>query len=104
MADGDGVVFVRPPAPLPFRGCDALRRRKNFKWTTSMGVWLQSATHHLTYKSVPFATLVKEAYTIWGYEAPEQEHIENKIRSREKAKKEGRTVQWVVDTELIDLH
>ena len=67
-----------------------------------MDVWLQSATHHLSYKSVPFMALVKEAFTLWGYLAPEQEHLENRIPSRENAKKEGRTVQWVLDTELTD--
>ena len=30
MSDGDGVVFIRPPATMPVRGCSALVRRKNF--------------------------------------------------------------------------
>ena len=103
MSDGDGVVFLRPPAPMPVRGCGALGRRKNFKWTTEMGVWLHKATHNLTYKSTPFVSLVRDAEMIWGYAAPKQEHLENKIRSRDKGKKEGQTVAWVLKTGLTHL-
>ena len=99
LADGDGVVFLRPTPHVPRRGCGALRRRKNFKWTAAMSVWLQKHTSHLTFKSVPFAGLEKQAEQIWGYNAPKQEHLENKIRGRDKAKKEGRPPpRWVNDT------
>lgn len=97
-ADGDGVVFARPPPPLPVRGCGALRRRTNFKWTKEMGAWLHRKTHNLNPKSTPFPSLALEAETIWGYTAPKQEHLENRIRGRYKAKKDGRPPPaWVVE-------
>ena len=88
--DGDGVVFLRPTPPMLLRGCGAQRRRKNFKWTPEMGEWLQMRTHNLNFKSTPFVALALEAEQRWGYTAPKQEHIENRIKGREKAKKEGR--------------
>ena len=100
-ADGDGVVFERPLPPMVVRGCGALPRRKNFNWLKPMSVWLQSKTHHLGFKSVPFAHLVEEADDKWGYIAPKLEHLQNKIKSREKAKKDGRPPpQWVRDVTL----
>ena len=100
-ADRDGVVFQRPLPPMVVRGCGALMRRKNFKWTKQMSVWLQSKTHNLTYKSVPFTQLVAEAEDKWGYIAPKQEHLENKIRGRDKAKKDGRPPpKWVREVTL----
>ena len=68
-----------------------------------MGVWFHKATHNLNYKSTPFVSLALDAENIWGYAAPKQEHLENKIRSRDKAKKEGKTVAWVVNTGLTHL-
>ena len=99
MADGDGVVFRRPPPPVNVRGCGALAKRKNFVWTKDMSKWLMKRTHHLTFKSTPFVALVLQAEQLWGYTAPKQEHIENKIHSRDTASKEGRTVQWVKDAD-----
>ena len=97
-SDRDGVVFLRPPPPMLVRGCGAQRRRKNFKWTREMGQWLQKRTHHLGVKSVPFPSLALEAEAKWGYAAPKQENIENRIKGREKAKKEGRPMpNWVTD-------
>ena len=63
-----------------------------------MGVWLHERTANLNFKSISFPALVREAQDLWGYVAPKQEHLENKIRSRDKARKEGRTVQWVKDS------
>ena len=101
LADGDGVVFLRPPPPMPVRGCGALMRRKNFKWSKPMGEWLHTRTHRLSYKSVPFQELVREAEIRWGYAAPQQEHLENRIRGREKAKKDGRPApRWVQEVTL----
>ena len=84
------MVFLRPPPPLPVRGCGAQRRRKNFKWTLAQGVWLQKRTHNLKYKSIPFPALTREAENRWGYAGPQQENIQNRIKGREKAVKERR--------------
>lgn len=86
--DGDGVVFLRPPPPMLVRGCGAQRRVRQFKWTHDQGVWLQQRTHHLGFKNINFPDLAREAEDLWGYSAPKQEHIENRIKGREKAKKE----------------
>ena len=86
--DGDGVVFLRPPPPMLLRGCGAQRRVRQFKWTHDQGVWLQQRTHHLGFKNINFPDLAREAEDLWGYSAPKQEHIENRIKGREKAKKE----------------
>ena len=99
MADDDGVVFFRPPPPVMVRGCGALARRKNFNWTEEMGKWLHQRTDRLAFKAIPFAALVMEAQRMFGYSAPKLEHLENRIRGRDKAQKEGRTVQWVLDAE-----
>ena len=97
-ADGDGVVFLRPPPPLKVRGCGALGRRKNFKWTKDMGGWLHRKTHNLNPKSTPFVALALEAEALWGYAAPQQEHLENRIRGRHNAKKDGRPPPaWVLE-------
>lgn len=100
-ADRDGVVFKRPPPPLPVRGCGAQRRRKNFKWTPEMGTWLQRKTYNLNPKSTPFVALALEAESIWGYKAPWQENIENRIKGRHKNHKEGRPPpEWVVQARI----
>lgn len=97
-ADGDGVVFKRPSPAVSVRGCGALARRKNFHWTVDMGKWLHRQTHNLGMKQVPFTQLVQDAEVLWGYEAPKLEHLQNKIKSREQAKKEGRPPpRWVLD-------
>ena len=94
-ADGDGVVFLRPPPPMLLRGCGAQRRVKQFQWTEQQGIWLQKRTHHLGLKSINFLDLALEAEARWGHSAPKQENIENRIKSREQAKKEGRALpQW----------
>ena len=89
MLDGDGVVFKRPPPPMHLRGCGAQRARHNFKWTLEQSVWLQSLTHNLSVKSVPFTALANDAEMKWGRCAPKQENLENRIKGREKAQKEG---------------
>ena len=63
-----------------------------------MGRWFNRATHKLTYKSIPFGRLQRVADKKWGCKAPEVEHLQNKIKSRDKARKENRTVKWVLDT------
>ena len=87
--NGDGVVFLRPPPPMKVRGCGALGRRKNFRWTVEMNQWLHQRTRNTNMKSTPFVALALEAESKWGYSAPQQEHIENRIRGREKAKKDN---------------
>ena len=95
--DDDGVVFKRMAPALSARGSGAARRRRKFNWTQEMHAWLHKCTERLTYKSIPFFSLTEEAESKWGYEAPEQEHLENKIKSRDNAAKEGRVVKWVND-------
>ena len=86
---------------MKVRGCGALRRRKNFKWTSEMNRWLHQRTRHTNMKSTPFVALALEAETKWGYSAPQQEHIENRIRGREKAKKDNRPPpRWVASVTL----
>ena len=93
--DGDGVVFLRPPPPMLLRGCGAQRRVRQFKWTDPQGVWLQKRTRHLGYKNINFPDLASEAEGLWGYAAPKQENIENRIKGREKAKKDKLPLpQW----------
>ena len=63
-----------------------------------MGKWLHKQTHNLGIKQVPFQGLVRDAEVLWGYEAPKLEHLQNKIKSREQAKKERRPPpRWVLD-------
>ena len=87
--------MMRPPPTITVRGTGAQRRRVNFKWIDSMSEWLHKAAHNLTFKSIPFVALSIDAENIWGYLTPkqEQEHLENKIRSRDKVEKEGRVVR-----------
>ena len=99
-SDKDGVVFLRPSPPLCVRGRGAARRRTNFKWTDTMGKWLHANTAHLSAKSLPLAQLAESAFKKWGHLAPEQEHILNRIKGRDKAKKEGRPPpSWVTQAE-----
>jgi hypothetical protein len=60
-------------------------------------VWLQERTHNLNYKSCPFPAMTRDAESEWGRLAPKQENLENRIKGREKAKKEGRPPpDWLV--------
>ena len=93
-ADGDRVVFKRAAPTMRCRGCGAARRRKKFMWTDDMSTWFHNATKHLSKKCIPFVSLAEEAEKMWGYSAPEQEHLENRIKSRDQARKEGREVKW----------
>ena len=97
LMDDDGIVFKRPSPHLPCKGSAAAPARRVFKWTVDMSRWLHAATEFLAYKSVPFVPLRDEAQLKWGYKGPEQEHLENKIKSRDQARKEGRTVKWIKD-------
>jgi len=97
LADSDGVVFERPSPPLIIRGSGATGRRRHFVWTTDMSIWLHYATKSLPYKSIPFVSLCEEAENKWGYRAPQVEHLENKIKSRDQAEKAERVVKWVKD-------
>ena len=63
-----------------------------------MGKWFNAKTHKLTYKSIPFGQLQRDADAMWGCKAPEVEHLQNKIKSRDTARKKNRTVKWVLDT------
>ena len=67
-----------------------------------MSIWLHSATKSLPYKSVPFVSLCEEAKNKWGYRAPQVEHLENRIKSRDQAVKAGRVVKWISDA--LDQH
>ena len=68
-----------------------------------MSRWFFRETTGLSFKSIPFVTLRDFAYNKWGYKAPEQEHLENKIKSRDKAVKEGRVCRWVQQQQAIQL-
>ena len=63
-----------------------------------MGKWFNLKTHMLTYKSIPFGQLQVAAEKIWVIKAPEVENLQNKIKSRDAARKDDRTVKWVLDT------
>ena len=95
--DADGIVFKRPSPHLTHRGSAAAPAHRVFNWTVDMSRWLHAATEFLAIKSVSFVPLCEEAQLKWGYKAPEQEHLENKIKSRDQARKQGRTVQWIKD-------
>ena len=62
-----------------------------------MGKWYDGQTHSLNIKSISYAQLVRDAEQKWGYKAPPQEVLENKIKSRDKARKRGGTVRWITD-------
>ena len=97
FADGDRIVFRRPTPSFPVRGSSAKRRTQKFEWTIPMSKWLHNKTHNLSRKCIPFTQLVFEAEMQWGYKAPQQEHLENKIASRDAARKKGAVVKWVRD-------
>jgi len=124
FADDDRVVFKRPDPPIPARGSGAKRRlvrtnaqmqytpfcsllnnvsytQVSFKWTPRMLKWFHGHTRGYTFKSISFVNLVQKAESLWGYKAPQQEHMENKIKSRDKAQQEGRTVRWVLEIDNI---
>ena len=79
------------------RGSAAAPAHRVFNWTVDMPRWLHAATEFLEFKSVPFVSLCEEAELKWGYKSPEQEHLENKIKSRDQARKQDRTVEWIKD-------
>ena len=52
----------------------------------------------MTPKNVNFLSLSLQAEALWGYAAPKQEHLENRIKGRHKAEKEGRPPPaWVTE-------
>lgn len=73
-----------------------------FDWTTEMGRWLDGRTSTFTFKSIAFQQLVEDAEQLWGLRAPPQEVLENKIKSRDNARKKGYTVKWILDYESED--
>ena len=68
-----------------------------------MSRWFYQETNGLSFKSIPFVHLAETASEKWGYKAPEQEHLENRIKSRDKAAKEGRVCRWVQQQQSIQL-
>jgi len=90
------IVILRPPGRMPFRGDGSQRRITQLQWSTEMLQWFHHRTKGLSQKAVPFVALVEEAQTRWGHLAPQQHHMENKLKSRDAAEKEGRTVAWVM--------
>jgi len=70
-SDGDGIVMLRPPAPIPTRGHGARKRRKKFVWTLVMSRWFYKHTNGLAAKSIPFVALAEEADDKWGYLSPQ---------------------------------
>ena len=95
FADGDRFVLKRPAPPIPVRGSGTQRRRVPFVWTLEMGQWLDNLTSKYSFKSIAFADLVKKADAKWGYLAPPHHVLENKIKSRDTARKRGDTVRWI---------
>ena len=69
-----------------------------------MSIWFHSVTKSLPYKSIPFVSLCEKAENKWGYRAPQVEHLENKIKSRDQAVKAGRVVKWVSDASQCIIH
>ena len=67
-----------------------------------MGQWFDALTQNLSIKCVAFAQLVKDADNKWGHKAPPQEVLENKIKSRDRARKRGDTVKWIKDYQKAD--
>ena len=59
-----------------------------------MSQWFAKMTHGLHKKSIQFVEMAEEAHHRWGHVAPEQEHMENRIKPRDQARKEGRCVAW----------
>ena len=98
--DGERVVFKRAAPDLFCRGCRASRRRKKFVWTQEMTDWFAAASCGLAKKSIPFVPLSEEAWDKWGYRAPQQEHLENRIKSRDQARKKGKRVKWDKSVQL----
>ena len=92
--DGSHVVFKRLAKNLFCRGSRASARRTKFKWTIEMSDWFAAATAGLGKKSIPFVPLRDEASERWGARAPEIENLQNRIKSRDQARKEGRRVAW----------
>ena len=93
FADGT-VVFKRLSPPLYCRGSRAAPRHTKFVWTPVMSQWFANRTHGLHKKSIQFVEMSEEAHDRWGHLAPDQEHMENRIKSRDQARKEGRRVAW----------
>ena len=62
-----------------------------------MGQWFDALTKSLSIKCISFAQLVQDADNKWGAKAPPQEVLENKIKSRDRARKRGDTVKWIKD-------
>ena len=67
-----------------------------------MGKWFHSKTSKLAYKSISFGEMVRLAEARWGYKAPQQEHLEGRIKSRDAARKKNRVVKWVRDALDMD--
>ena len=62
-----------------------------------MGRWLDTLTSSLNIKCIAFEQLARDAEDKWGHKAPPQEVLENKIKSRDRARKRGDTVKWIED-------
>ena len=88
------VVFKRAAPALYCRGSRAAPRRTKFAWTKAMSEWFAKITHGLQKKSIQFVEMAEQAQDKWGHLAPEQEHMVNRIKSRDKARKEGKRVKW----------
>ncbi len=67
-----------------------------------MSKWLYEKTSKYSYKSIAFGALAMQAENLWGYRAPDQEHLQNRIKSRDYARKNNRTVKWVLDVQRHD--
>ena len=59
------------------------------------GQWFDNLTSKYSFKSIAFADLVRKAESKWGYLAPPQHVLENKIKSRDAARKRDDTVRWI---------
>jgi len=74
----------------------------HFEWTLEMSKWLYEKTSKYSYKSIAFGALAMQAENLWGYRAPDQEHLQNRIKSLDNARKNNRTVKWVLDVQRHD--